>query len=212
MIKKESGDEISKTAPVIVVEKWYELISVLLVLAFTIPVQTIAESTITAIGVVVALVIYGIMRYKTPFLFFKKIASKIRALRRFEASIENSRHTMASLSSPKMIAEGLLITTPAKLLEAGAVFLALHALNVKMNFIDSTHVFFSSLVAGTLSFIPGGFGITESSMVLLLTKYGIDLSLATVSVIFVRLMTIWYSTFLGIIVIRLAGKNKAEVN
>jgi uncharacterized protein (TIRG00374 family) len=191
-----------------VVEKWYDLISILLVLVFTVPMQTVAESTITAIGVAVALLIYGIMRYKTPFLFFKKVTSKIRPLKRFEDTIENSRSALASLSSPKMIAEGLLITTPARILEVCAVFLTLHALNVKINFIDSTHVYFSSVVAGTLSFIPGGFGITESSMVVLLTKYGIDFSLATVSVIFVRLMTIWYSTFLGIIVIKLAGKNK----
>ena len=209
MIKTESGDAISKTAPVIVIEKWQELISVLIILIGTIIVQRFAESVaITIIGICVSLLLYGIMRNRIVFLVFKKILNRFRMLRRFDESVENSRNTLKILTKPRMIIEGLVITIPAKILEAVSVILAFDALNIKLDFITSIQIFFTALVVGTLSFIPGGFGITESSMLVFLSKYGVDFSLAVAAVIFVRLTTIWYATFLGVIMTKFVVKKK----
>jgi glycosyltransferase 2 family protein len=201
IIKKQFGYSISKTSPIILIEKWNELTSVLLILLIFTLVNAMFESTlIIIIGTIVALFLFGLMRTHTFFNLFKKLILRIRRLRVLEESIENSQESLKILSSKRAVLEGFVITTPAKIFEAASVFFAFQALGIKIGFITSTQIFFTSLVSGILSFVPGGFGVAEGSMLALLIKYyGKDLALLAAAVIFVRLATIWYATFLGIL-------------
>ena len=124
---------------------------------------------------------------------------KIRILKNFEEIIENSQETLRKLTTKKMIMVGILLTTPSKFLEAIAVFLAFQALNIDFDFVISTQIFFTAIVSGVITLLPGGLGVTEASMLGLITKYGGDFSIAATAVIFVRLVTIWYATVLGLI-------------
>ena len=56
-----------------------------------------------------------------------------------------------------------------------------------------------SLLAGALSFIPGGIGATEAVISLLFAKIGMDMNLAILAAIIVRGMTLWLAVFLGVI-------------
>ena len=60
----------------------------------------------------------------------------------------------------------------------------------------------SSLVIGALSFIPGGIGIAEGSLIGLLTFQGIDISEAIVIVVLIRIFTLWFSTITGFIALK----------
>jgi len=207
IIKKESGEAISKTAPVILIEKWNELISVIIILAFLVFFESLFETQIIIIiGIVIIVILFGVMRTQFLFVFFEKLIQKIRFLKNFGEILENSQETLRKLTTKKMILEGILLTTPAKFLEAIAVFLAFQALNIDFNFLISTQIFFTAIVSGIISFIPGGLGVTEASMLGLITKYGGDFSIAATAVIFVRLATIWYATILGFIFAKLIVK------
>ncbi|MGI0010691.1 MAG: lysylphosphatidylglycerol synthase transmembrane domain-containing protein [Nitrosopumilaceae archaeon] len=213
MIKKASGDAISKTLPVVIVEKWSELVSILVILASFLFIENIIESQIILIiGLVISFILAGIMRISTIFSGFKKIIKKVWFLKELEENIENSQNTLKILMSSKMILEGLLITIPAKIIYAVSAFLAFQAVGIKLDFIFSTHIFFTSLITGVISLLPGGFGVTEGSMVGLLAKYGNDFTVAAAAVIFVRLTTIWYSTILGFIITKFVIKNAFTPN
>ncbi len=56
-----------------------------------------------------------------------------------------------------------------------------------------------SILAGALSFIPGGVGATEAAISYLLYQLGMDLSLAIVASILVRGLTLWFAVFMGIL-------------
>lgn len=208
IIKKEFGDAISKTAPVILIEKWNELVSVILILIFlTLLNQIIETQIIIVLGIIISIILIGIMRSNSLFSIFKKLLKKIKIFKNFEEIIENSEGTLKTLSSPKNIVEGLVLTVPAKLLEALAVFIAFHALSIQFDFIISTQIFFTAIISGIISFIPGGLIATEGSMLGLITKYGSDFTIAATAVIFIRLVTIWYATFLGFITTKFLIKN-----
>ena len=49
--------------------------------------------------------------------------------------------------------------------------------------------------------MPGGLGTTEISSISILNSYGVELSLATISSIMIRLMTLWFATFLELFVL-----------
>ena len=55
------------------------------------------------------------------------------------------------------------------------------------------------LLAGALSFIPGGIGATEAVMYLLLTQTGVDSATALIIPLINRISTLWYAVLLGLL-------------
>jgi glycosyltransferase 2 family protein len=201
IIKKHYGLPISKTSPIVLIEKWNELnapLSILIVFALIRP--TLESSLIIIVGVGLALFIFGTIRNSSLFNLFRKFILRFPKLKVLEESIENSRDTLTTLSSKRSVMEGFIFTVPPMILQTLSVFLVFNAFGIKIDFITSTQIFYVALISGTLSFIPGGFGITEGSMLALLIKYyDHDVALLATAVIFVRLVTLWYPTLLGII-------------
>ena len=60
-------------------------------------------------------------------------------------------------------------------------------------------VYAVSLLAGALSFVPGGIGTTEAVMGLLLLQLGADPAQAVAAPIINRLTTLWYAVALGLL-------------
>jgi glycosyltransferase 2 family protein len=211
IMKRELGHAISKTSPVILIEKWNELCASLLILIILALIDSIVESVLIILtGIAIAVFLLIIMRYRTVFKPLKKIIFKFPRLKTFEESIENSQDTLRLLTSKKNIVEGITMTVPAMVIQAISVYYAFHALGINVSFVLSTQIFYVSLISGILSFLPGGLGVTEGSMAALLFKYyNHDFALLAGAVIFVRLVTLWYPTFLGIILAQFIVKYKA---
>jgi glycosyltransferase 2 family protein len=221
ILKRQFGYSISRTSPIILVEKWNELMTVLLILMIFAFLNPILESTvIIIIGIAVAFLLFGMMRTKLLFSLYKKIISKSRRLKSYDESIERSQETLKVLTSRRMVLRGFLITIPAQILQALTVFFVFHAIGVKIAFVSSAQIFFSASIAGIVSFVPGGLIVTEGSMLALLIKYyhynsnitGInnsnnnEIALLVAAVILVRLVTLWYPTLLGLITARFVMK------
>ena len=60
----------------------------------------------------------------------------------------------------------------------------------------------SSLIVGALSFIPGGLGVAEGSLIGLFSLQNIDFSEAIVIVVLIRFFTLWFSTIAGFIALK----------
>ncbi len=63
-----------------------------------------------------------------------------------------------------------------------------------------------SILAGAISFIPGGIGATEAAISVLLISMGMDASLAVAASLVCRGMTLWLAVFIGLISMISAGK------
>ena len=60
----------------------------------------------------------------------------------------------------------------------------------------------SSLIVGALSFIPGGLGVAEGSLIGLFSLQNIDFSEAIVIVVLIRFFTLWFSTIVGFVALK----------
>ena len=89
-----------------------------------------------------------------------------------------------------------------------AVYFIFLSFNVDLGILLSGQIYYTSLVLGSLSFLPSGIIITESTMIAILLNHGIDFSLATLLVIFTRLVTTWLGTLLGIITLKIIQSSK----
>jgi len=78
-------------------------------------------------------------------------------------------------------------------------------------FFTSAVLGLSSILFGAVTLIPGGVGVTEVSFVELLSIYGIETSVSSALALFLRLLSIWFATCMGIVATKFAlSKNKFE--
>ncbi len=54
-------------------------------------------------------------------------------------------------------------------------------------------------IAGSITMLPGGLGVTEGSLTFLLIKYGASKEIAVASTFLVRVVTLWFAVLVGIV-------------
>ena len=67
-------------------------------------------------------------------------------------------------------------------------------------------VYALAMLAGALSFLPGGLGGAEAVMVAALTLKGVDQPSAVAATIIIRLATLWFAVALGLLATMLGKK------
>ena len=81
--------------------------------------------------------------------------------------------------------------------EAVAFYFVLHWLHWDISFNTAVFIYAISMLAGAISFLPGGLGGAEAVMISLLLLKGLDKQSAFAVSIFIRLTTLWFAVLLG---------------
>ena len=199
LIKELHGISRSKTLPVIILERFFDIFAITMLVIFTI-IQffSIQSAVIVLISLVIISIAYVILMKGNLGYITKKI-SKISFLKKILPSDEIYESLHTSLKFKKMISSlGLSLVIWS--IDAVGVYLAFLSFNIDINFIQSIQYYLTSLVYGTISFLPGGVGLTEGSLIAQLMTNGFDFSFASSMTVFVRLTTIWFATILGLLV------------
>lgn len=210
-MKKKLGYQLSKTFPLVVIERFSDLIvvsSLLLVSLF------MYFSEITLIVSIISFSVLGIFVFsianKRSFNILKFFLGKIPIISLKLEEANEFDTNIINLLKFRTISTSLIITTVGVLLESLVVYFAFNTFNIELPYLETTQIFYTSIVGGILSLIPGGVGITESSFVSLLTQKNIPIDLATSLIIFIRMTTIWFATMLGVIFSIFILKNKSN--
>ena len=93
----------------------------------------------------------------------------------------------------------LILSVIAWFLEALVLFFIGMELHPGFSFTSTVFIFSFSTLVGLLTFIPGGIGGTEATMVTLMTLEGIPIEVALTTTILVRVSTLWFGFALGLI-------------
>jgi glycosyltransferase 2 family protein len=214
ILKKKYNQPLAKTLPLIIIERFTELLAILIILTFFLIWNQMYESIIVIIiGYCFIIATYIISSNTKIFIFFKKLFSKIKKIKKLIISFDESRDSFSKLFEFKTISESMVWSIFAKISQLLAVYFIFLSLGIDLDLILSGQIYYTSLVLGSLTFIPSGLIITESSMLGLLLNTGVDLSLASLSVILIRLITTWLGTVVGIIALKFLGiRNKKNFN
>ena len=95
--------------------------------------------------------------------------------------------------------------------EALAFYWLLGWLGLDVPIAFAVFVYAVAMLAGALSFLPGGLGGTEAVMVGLLIWKGVFLPEAVAATILIRLTTLWFAVFLGVIALALSQHQERVV-
>jgi len=101
--------------------------------------------------------------------------------------------------SPAVLTAATLISVVAWGAEALAFYWVLDWLGADISLSFAVFVYALSMLAGALSFMPGGLGGAEAVMVSLLIFKGMPMPNAVAATVFIRLATLWFAVFIGLV-------------
>lgn len=209
IIKKETSAPISKTFPIILVEKWNELTVITILLVFFLSLHyTLGFALIVIAGIAIVASFFVIIKSTFAFTLLKRIIEKIPIIKKAAQNMEESNESLKLLTGIRITVEGIAITFVEKILEIVAVMIIFDVMGVGLSLSDGGQIYFSGVLLGFLSLIPGGLGVTEGSMLDSLVKMGNSFALASAAVIMIRLATFWLPVGMGLITFKYFMKEK----
>lgn len=110
--------------------------------------------------------------------------------------------------SPKILITSTLISVIAWSAEAIAFYFVLQWLGAEISISFAVFVYALSMLAGALSFLPGGLGGAEAIMVSLLVIKGMTTPTAIAATVFIRLATLWFAVMIGLMALYKSRKGE----
>jgi uncharacterized protein (TIRG00374 family) len=215
LLKNSHGIAAARTAPIVVAERFTDLMGLLLLACVGIftyktdPGFLVVGAGLIALGLVVVSV--------EPIAnFCLRLSTHIPLLRRLTHKLDEAYRTTASLLRPRPLALGVLLSIVSWFFECTAFWAVVHGFaGASVELQAATFIYASMTVAGALSFLPGGLGVTELGMLAMLDKLatGCGPSVAAAATFVTRLCTLWFAVVVGLAALLLfAHRTKITVD
>tara|TARA_B110000495_G_C22983178_1_gene578183 strand:- start:220 stop:897 length:678 start_codon:yes stop_codon:yes gene_type:complete len=205
LLKNKFDIPISKTAPLIFIERIYDLIGAIIVSSFGIS-YIESGNTILLIFTIILFSLIILLRSKIVFTKFLSLFEKINFLRNKITNISDIYESIQPSLNPKIFLSSTLLSIIYWMLIGTSSYFVLLALEINtINYFHMISIYSSSIIIGAVSLIPGGVGVAEGSITGLLSLGGVEISIAFVIGILVRVFTLWYGVIIGFILLKING-------
>lgn len=195
----------TKTAPIIFVEKFYDLTGAIIASIIGIIILGM-DISIILILVSILIVIIFLVYYRPIFEFILKRVTKTKFFSKYSENISDSYEIVRNSTTPQISSISFGLSILYWIIISIAVHFILLSFGIdSINILKTISIYSSSVVIGAISFIPGGLGITEGSLIGLFSLEGIDISLALILSVMIRILTMWYSVSIGFICLKFTG-------
>ncbi len=194
LLRDRSGVPVSTSAPVVVMERVTDVVSVALLGLTGLGLLPLLVSSLLAI----ILLVGGVLM----FLVASRHSDLLLALpiiRRWKSELESSREGLRSLMLPRPVAVAVLLGGLAWLSEGVALWLILRGLGAEVSLVHALPIYAAATLVGAVTTLPGGLVGTEGTMVALLQQAGVTRGLASAGTLLVRLVTLWFAVLVGLI-------------
>lgn len=136
----------------------------------------------------------------------RRIGGRIPGLRQRTEALEEALDDHAELLRPRSFAVSLGLSILGWWAECWGLFFVLMGLGAPIGVGDATWSYALSTLLGNLTFLPGGLGGTEVSLVALLGRLGVPTDLGVGATALIRAATLWFAVALGLTVSWLARR------
>ncbi len=205
LLKNKFNVPISKTAPLIIIERTYDLIGAIIVSSFGI---SYIESGNIALLIFTIILVSLIILLRSKIIFTKLLSllKKIKFLQNKVDGISNSYDSIQPSLNPKIFVSSTILSIIYWMFMGTSSYLVLLALDIDViSYFHMISIYSSSVIIAAASFMPGGVGIAEGSIAGLLTLGGVEISIGILIGILVRIFTLWYGVILGFILLKING-------
>ncbi|MGB9937686.1 MAG: lysylphosphatidylglycerol synthase transmembrane domain-containing protein [Methanobacterium sp.] len=194
LIRDINGESLSKTVPVVIIDRVTDLIGLIILSALGILYYK-EGSYILLILIVMFIGFFAAIKSK-------KISSKIISILenragKYSKDVKSMHMTFEELMSPKNMTLMSFLSAFAWFFECLALFFVIIGFGESISVLISTFVFSFASLAGAVSMIPGGLGVAEATFSGLLQYFGLTATVSVGVAIIIRFGTLWYGAILG---------------
>lgn len=190
----------TRTAPIVVAERVTDLIALLVLAVVGVALYGV-ETTLVLGGATVVVLGLVLLAWPRPTRWLIHLVTGPKLVRRFREPMLEVYAGLASLCRPKLLALATAIAIPAWGLECIGFAIIVNAFpGAHVDWGMATFIYAATTIAGALSFLPGGLGVTEGGMTILLVRGSAALDHATAldATLLTRLATLWFAVALGL--------------
>jgi len=212
LLRELHGIPATQTAPVVVAERVTDLVALLALAVIGVAAYGIEPVLVIIAGGVIG---FGLLMlaWPRPARALIDLVTTPKFSRRFRAPMQEMYGGLASLCRPQLLSLATLIAIPSWACECIGFALIVNAFpgaHVEVGL--AMVIYAASTIAGALSFLPGGLGVTEGGMAILLVRSGnIPEAVALAATLLIRLATLWFGVLLGVVLLTIARGKIAKL-
>ena len=193
LLRDRAGVPVSVSAPVVVMERITDVVSVVLL--------GLVGLALLPLPVVLALLAALFISGGALMVVASRHSGRLLGLpllRRWKSSLETSHQGLRLLTVPRVVAIAVALGAVAWFCEGLAFWVILQGLDADQSLGRAVSIYAAATLVGAVSAMPGGLVGTEGSMVALLQNSGIARGPASAGTLLVRLVTLWFAIAIGL--------------
>jgi glycosyltransferase 2 family protein len=209
-LKKLHDVSYRKTAPIVFVEQFSDLIVVFLLSILGVIMFGIfsLNQVIFVFGFAVIIIISVIILLSSKKLVktLLKFIAKIKLFKKPAITLYDMYLNAGNLIKPRILLTSIVYSFGFWFFMSMVLSTVLNIFDVRLILFVPISIFALSTLIGTLSFIPAGVGSMEASVLFLLIGQGVPKSIAVISIIITRLFTLWFGVLMGLFAMWMLNK------
>ncbi len=202
-----------RTAPIVVAERVTDLIALLVLAVIGVAGYGVDPTLVAIAG---AIIVFGLLllAWPRPTRALVALVTRPARLRRLREPLLETLDNLVALCRPIPLVVATAIAVPAWACECvgfAVICNAFPGVHVELGL--AIVIYAGTTIAGALSFLPGGLGVTEGAMTLALVEGAahLDRASAVAATLLTRLATLWFAVLLGVVFLALARRRIAHL-
>jgi uncharacterized protein (TIRG00374 family) len=200
LLREMHGVPAPRTAPIVVAERVSDLVALLSLAVIGVAAYGVDPTLVAVAGVIIGTGLV-LLAWPRPTRALIDLVTRPAKLQRLREPLHETLTGLAALCRPGPLVVATLIAIPAwgcECLGFALICDAFPGAHVDVGL--ATVIYAGTTIAGALSFLPGGLGVTEGAMTLALVSGAshLDPSTAVAATLLTRLATLWFAVLIGV--------------
>jgi uncharacterized protein (TIRG00374 family) len=200
LMKKKYGIEMTKTAPVVIVDRLTDLFSMVLLISWGLTLFSFGYALFTVIAAFL-LGILLILRIKPWCNGFIDQISKLKPISKHKEKLKDTYEITYQLLAFKPLCIATLLSLISWFIQCLPLFFIFRHLDLPLQLPHAVFTFTAGTLLGALSMVPGGFGVTEGSVSGMLVYFGIEKGQAVSVTLLMNGFALWLGVITGVILL-----------
>ena len=206
-IKRDYDIPVSKSLPVVIVERYYDLVAIIIIIGIALFFIDIPKILLIIPALTVITLILAITKKNFCVKLLNRL-NKIKFIRKFLPDINESMETLFSFFHTKIFLKSIMISLAIYLIDAIGFFYLLKSLHADLDFMLVTAIVYGSFLISSLSMIPSGIGVWEGGFIAMLVNNGISDEVAISASLLYRIIFTGVFSMIGVFCLRLISNKK----
>jgi len=199
LVREIDGAPISRTAPVVFAERFTDL-GGLLILASAGVIGSRQGGFAWIAGLALLVLLFALISSRRVEDLVLRLLARLGPLGRRADAMVRALESARALLRPRDLPALLALSTVSWFWECWALVFAARAFGAELALGEAVFIYSLATLAGALAFLPGGLGVTEGSLALLLVgRAGLERGVAAASTMVIRAATLWFAVAIGVV-------------